>query len=760
MSHNQVKRALVFSLKLFFIIHIILPGVSSATDFTPIYKPTLNIPKLSGTIEIDGILDDNGWQQAAIASNFAEHQPGDQVQPRVETKVLITYDDENIYVAFQAYDDPAKVRASLCNRERIFNDDNVGFFIDTYGDATWAYILNVNPYGIQYDALWSNNSGEDSGFDLIWKSDGQVTDFGFQVELAVPFSSLRFPNSGTQTWRVDFWRNHPRETDRQYSWAAYDRDESCWPCQWGTITGIQGVQPGKGIEIYPSIITYQLGEMENDSTFNNEKADGEMSLSAKYGISSNVTAEITYNPDFSQIEADAAQIDVNSVTALSYAERRPFFQEGSDLFQMTFWTVYTRSINDPQFAAKLTGRLGRTSFAYLGARDELTPILIPLEQRSAFVVAGKSVSNILRIRQTVSDNSYIGALISNRWLDDGGNNTQLSFDGSLRLSKTFSTLWQYIATYSEEPNDTMMTSRLIPYYGEYFNDGAHTVHYDGENYWGNAAYFQIERADRHSRINLAYLEKSPTFRADMGYQPTNDRRKTQFLTGYTFYFNNSFIDRISPTVTIAREWNYRGEINEQYIWAEADIRMNFLALSTHPRYERYTRRYLGVEYNDIWKIHWCLHSTCTDWLSAGGAVNYGHQIAYGPEIMGKETSLYGWFDLRPTDRLLIENSFSYTRSDSLKGGGEIYTQFIAYSRLNFQYNRELSLRLVIQHDDYRRVWDIDPLITYQINPFSALYAGSSHCYRECDIDGSPVNDRQWKLDSRQFFIKLKYLFRI
>jgi hypothetical protein len=188
--------------------------------------------------------------------------------------------------------------------------------------------------------------------------------------------------------------------------------------------------------------------------------------------------------------------------------------------------------------------------------------------------------------------------------------------------------------------------------------------------------------------------------------------------------------------------------------------MNFLALSTHPRYERYTRRYLGVEYNDIWKIHWCLHSTCTDWLSAGGAVNYGHQIAYGPEIMGKETSLYGWFDLRPTDRLLIENSFSYTRSDSLKGGGEIYTQFIAYSRLNFQYNRELSLRLVIQHDDYRRVWDIDPLITYQINPFSALYAGSSHCYRECDIDGSPVNDRQWKLDSRQFFIKLKYLFRI
>jgi hypothetical protein len=128
--------------------------------------------------------------------------------------------------------------------------------------------------------------------------------------------------------------------------------------------------------------------------------------------------------------------------------------------------------------------------------------------------------------------------------------------------------------------------------------------------------------------------------------------------------------------------------------------------------------------------------------------------------LGKEQTLSGWFDLRPTDRLLIENWFNYTRSDSLNNGGEIYDQFIAFSRLNFQYNRELSLRLVVQYDDLYRIWDIDPLITYQISPFSALFVGSSHCYREYDENSQPINNKQWMLDSRQFFFKLKYLFQI
>ncbi len=732
--------------------------------YVPVYNPTLDVSRLVGEIRIDGSLDDSGWRQAAVADNFAENNPGDQVQPPVDTKVFITYDDANIYVAFVAYDDPTEVRASLCSRERIGGDDNVGFFFDTYGDATWAYTMNCNPYGIQTDALWSSGHGEDGGYDLIWESSGQVTDSGFQVEMAIPFSSLRFPNKDIQTWKVEFWRNHPRETHRQYSWAAYDRDESCWPCQWGTVNGIQGVKPGRGVEILPSLITYQSGSREGDK-FHNDDADGEISIATKYNVSSDITAEITYNPDFSQIEADATQIDVNSTTALSYSERRPFFQEGSDLFRTIFHAVYTRSINDPQVAAKVTGRLGRTSFAYLGARDEHTPIILPLEQRSAFVAAGKSSTNLFRLKQTVAENSHVGLLVTDRRLDDDGSNTLLALDGSLRLSKSYSVVWQALGTYTEEPDDTMMTAGYPAYYGYYFDDSAHTVHYDGETYWGDAAYFGINRADRHLNVDLAYLHKSPTFRADNGYQPTNNRRKTQLYAGYTFYFDEGIVERIYPNFTIAREWNYNGDMNEEYIWLEADIRLNVASTNIHPRYSRYTQRYGGVEFDNVWKLHNCFSSTFTGWLSAGGSINYAHQIAYSDTVMSKETYVSAWLDLKPTEKLFIENWFNYAHCDSLDGGGKIYSGYTARSRLSYQFNRELSLRLVVEYDDFGKVWSLDPLITYQINPFSVLYAGSSYDYCEYKIvtddqHDPPLVDPQWKLGSRQFFLKLKYLFQI
>jgi hypothetical protein len=343
---------------------------------TPVYHPTLEISKTQAPIEIDGDLNDPGWRGAAKADNFAEHNPGDQTKPPVNTEAFITYDDTKLYVSFICYDDPATVRASMTERDRMFSDDNICFLLDTYGDATWAYEFNVNPYGIQGDLIWSAVMGEDSRYDLIWESAAQITDSGWQLEMAIPFSSLRFPNTDEQVWRMDFWRNHPREVRRQYSWAAYDRDDPCWPCKWGTVTGIKNVTPGKGVELIPSVVAYQSGSLDGNGTsgspfdFVNDDGDGEISLNAKYAITSGVTAEATYNPDFSQIEGDQSQIDVNTNFALFYDERRPFFQEGDDLFRTHFDAVYTRSINDPEFAgSKRTAgfcwpaRARQTSFA-------------------------------------------------------------------------------------------------------------------------------------------------------------------------------------------------------------------------------------------------------------------------------------------------------------------------------------------------------------------------------------------------------------
>jgi len=356
-------------LLLLLILIVFSQGLLAEDNFTPVYNPTLEVKKLSGTIDIDGDLNDPGWSNAARVGNFAEHSPGDQTKPPVNTEALITYDSDKLYVAMICYDDPALVRASFCERERVGSDDNICLLIDTYGDAAWAYELNVNPYGIQADAIWSQNVGEDGGYDLIWESAGKITDSGYQIELAIPFSSLRFPNKAEQVWKIDFWRNHPRDVQGQYSWAAYDRSVPCWPCQWGTVTGIKDVQPGKGIEIMPTLIGYQSGSLSGDGTsdspynFDNDKAEGEVSLGGKLAVSSDITVEATYNPDFSQVEADAAQVDVNTNFALSFPERRPFFQEGNDLFTTIFGAVYTRLINNPEFAGKVTARIGRTSIA-------------------------------------------------------------------------------------------------------------------------------------------------------------------------------------------------------------------------------------------------------------------------------------------------------------------------------------------------------------------------------------------------------------
>ena len=224
-----------------------LPDAASA-QFEPNIKPSLNVRPAAGEIRIDGLLDDRGWRGAARATNFAEVNPGDQTKPPVDTDAWVTFDETHFYVAFKAHDDPGSIRASLRDRDRIFQDDFVGIMIDTYGNASWAYEIFVNALGVQGDLRMTTN-GEDMSFDIVFDAESRIVDDGFQVEMAIPFRSLRFPDTDAQTWRVQFWRTHPRESRSQYGWAAVDRDEPCFMCQFGTLTGIREVRPGGKLDL-------------------------------------------------------------------------------------------------------------------------------------------------------------------------------------------------------------------------------------------------------------------------------------------------------------------------------------------------------------------------------------------------------------------------------------------------------------------------------------------------------------------------------
>jgi len=743
---------------------LFLFSIPVLADYIPIYHPELEISRAAGDIDIDGLLDDAGWQGAAKADNFAEHNPGDQTEPEVPTEVLITYNDDNLYVAWICYDDPAEVRATFCERDRIFNDDFVILCIDPFGDATLAYEICANPYGIPGDLLYSSANGEDSSYDMIFESAGRINGEGWIVEMEIPFASMRFPQQDEQAWRVDFWRNRPRESRYQYSWAAYDRDENCWPCKWGHVNGITGVKPGKGFELLPSVVSHQAGSLPDDGDFENSDVLTEVGLGLTYDISSEFTAEATINPDFSQVESDAAQIDVNSTFALFYPERRPFFQEGSDLFNTYFNAVYTRSINDPIGAGKVTGRKGSSSIAFLSARDDHSVIILPFEENSSFVENGKSFSNIVRARHDLGNQSHVGLIGTDRRFEGGGSGSLFGLDSQVRFGQSLALRMHALATHTEEVNDRGLTSGFIEDLVDAgrdttFDEGQYTVALDGEQFWGHGLRGQLNYGASNWWADWSYQERSATFRADNGFEPQNNTRQTWVGSGYTFRFEDSkFLETIQPSFDSGRKWNFAGEQKDEWFNANFSVNLRAAQTSMHARYMRSNELFGNTQFDGIWLGHICLHSQPSEIVGFGGNFNIGDRIARYDLVMGDEISYGGWIDLKPLDRLFIAVNFNYISSENKATGEELFSGYITRSRINFQVTRELSTRFVVQYNDFAQRWEFDPLITYRLNPLSIFYIGST-MDRE-DLNLADDGRQGWHLTHRQYFMKLQYLFQL
>jgi hypothetical protein len=731
---------------------------TSAQEFQPVFNPKIEAVRVNRPIKIDGVIDAGEWRGVNHSDNFVETYPGKNLKPDVRTAAYVAYDDDNFYAAFICYDDPSKLRATMCQRDQYDEDDAVYLFLDTYGNATWAYNLYVNPYGIQTDLLWSNIHGTDEGFDMVWHSAATVTDSGYQVEIAVPFASMRFPNKDVQTWKMNLGREYPRDIYKYYSWTPYNYDDNCHTCQWGTVYGMRDVKPGKGFEILPTAIANQYGGLPDDdpdSKWHNDDVDGEMSIGAKYSISSNMTAEATYNPDFSQIEADAAQIDVNSTISLMFPERRPFFQEGRDIFQTLFNSFYTRTVNDPQFAAKLTGRLDRYNIGFLSAYDENTPYIIPLEEKSILVNTGKSTVNVLRATRAFTGDHHLGIMVTDRRFDGGGYGSILSADGSLRLTEKYSVVGQYIMSYTEEPDKTSLTTDLSD---STFDNGKHTVALDGESYSGDAIIMQFRRRTRNWYFTFDYNHVAPSYRTETGYDPWADYHNFSFYNGYEIYPEGGIFQNITHEIYIDNRWNYDGDnkwtrfntsITGDFRWAQS-----YLGVAYHPKSEMWG----GKKFNDMWNVEIYAGSQFSDALGYETNFNFGPNAARWLLRKGNEISFYTALLIKPIDRLTIEPTINYSRSKDVDTDEELYKQLIVRTRLQVQANKELSCRLVVQYNDSWDQWEIDPLLTYRLSSFSVFYVGSTHDITELT---SIRDDRKiWKQTSQQFFMKLQYLFRI
>ena len=278
---------------------------------------------------VDGDLSDPGWQGAAVIDHFYETQPGDNVEPRVKTVAWVTYDDKYFYIGVRCDDpDPRRIRAPYVERDAVIGtDDNVAIFLDTRNDRRSAVELRVNPRGIQGDAVFNDaTSNEDFSPDFFYDSAAKITEQGWTAELRVPFSTLRYPQADPQTWGIMVWRNYPREFRYAFYSSPQPRGSNCYVCHLAPVTGLTHLPSSSSFLFVPYVTAQDVAKAATPGDpLGKGEFDRDAGLDFKWTPSADTAVDLTLNPDFSQVEADVAQIAANQRFALFFPEKRPFF---------------------------------------------------------------------------------------------------------------------------------------------------------------------------------------------------------------------------------------------------------------------------------------------------------------------------------------------------------------------------------------------------------------------------------------------------
>ena len=712
-------------------------------------EKSITISRVETPIIIDGIIEDSEWANAAIAKEFFEIKPAENQPSITETKVLIQYDKNNLYIAFKAFDIPEEIRARQSKRDEIFEDDRVGVILDPQDAGVMAYVFASNPYGNQGDSQKFGQS-EREDWDAVWSSSGCITLDGYEVEMAIPFSTFRVSNSDDKNWRISFYRVVPRgDSNRINSWVPNDRNNRCDICQLGYVNGIKDINTRSPIELLPSTV----GSYDNAMTSN-------IGLGISVPLGTSGTAEITINPDFSQVESNATRIDVNSTTALSYPETRPFFNEGIDLFNTGSYgwkpkirSIYTRSINQPIVAAKILGQFGDTQYGYLGAKDQNTSSIVPFREFSSSIdKMGESFSNILRVKHALDEGAYIGGLLSDRRYKIGSG-TMGGVDGLYRINRNLSLDWQLFFSNIVEPDDTTLST---DFNGYMFSEDSLTGNFDGEVFSGHSAYLSLERTGRDWGSTLLFSQRSPTFRADNGYLDVNDEKRIIATFYKIIYPVSKQIEELSFAIATGRNYYYDMSWSGSWLYLNHDGK-----LAGQFQYELTfitdNQMYLGLRYNNDYSIGFELDKNISKTISIGFEPQFGTEIIRNVDnpYQARNIGVSGRLKLNPNNKFKLHIRLNQSRSTEFDTDKEIYSDLIARLRLEYQGTSALNLRLVTQYHDFYGEFDIQPLISFQPDPFSIYYIGMSKSFLK--VDGQ-VKEPYWIQNFSQVYIKAQKLF--
>ncbi len=391
-------------------------------EFTP--------PRLEASVVIDGRLDEPVWQQAARLEGFHQWQPVDGRLAEERTEVLVWYAPNAIHFGIIAHDRVGGVRATVADRDNLDTDDRVTLYIDTFNDHRRAFFFTVNPLGVQEDGVRTEGNSSagsltggstDKNPDYRWESHGVITDSGYVVEVRIPFKSMRYPGGGLQDWGLNVYRKVQR-TGYEDTWTDVRRASATFLGQGGTMRGLHDLQRGITTEVQPFVTAFANGARAENGDFVRENIDPSFGVNLRLGLTSNVSLDATWNPDFSQIESDASLVTVNERFALFFPEKRPFFLEGIELFSTPNQLVYTRQIVNPIVGGKVTAKFGRLNVAHLTALDEQP--------------GSDAFFTITRLRRDLGANSTGGLTLTSRD-QDGGYNRVVSGDARIVFGKLY-----------------------------------------------------------------------------------------------------------------------------------------------------------------------------------------------------------------------------------------------------------------------------------------------------------------------------------
>ncbi len=483
-------------------------------------------------VRVDGRLDEESWASAAVLHSFTQYEPVEGVAAAQRTEVLVMVDDNAIYFAIKAYDDPANIRATLGERDSFGrSDDYVRVVLDTFDDQRRAYVFSVNPLGVQQDGIWNEggSAGRRGGFgppvddnpDFLWESDAEIVEWGYQVEMKIPFKSLRFPEVATQSWGLQVVRRVQRN-GYESSWAPITQNIPNRLTQSGKLTELNNLDPGMFMEINPVLTGNRFGSLNDADEFVHGDPNGDLGVNFTYGVTSNLTLDATYNPDFSQVEADAGQISVNERFSLFFPEKRPFFLEGTEVFGMPKQLVYTRSIGNPIGGAKLTGKVGSLNVGYIGAVDQAFDAGEP-----------DTYVNLLRVKKDVGGSGSLGLAYTDRTIGADSYNRVMGGDARVILARRYTLTMMGAASRTADPDDV-----------------------DGPSI-GSMFSTRIERAGRTFSFNAEIEDTDAAFDAGSGFFSRVGDTQLESRMSYNWYGTpGAFLEGISPSLELRGFWDH------------------------------------------------------------------------------------------------------------------------------------------------------------------------------------------------------------